>query len=84
MPWLDDQTLFVKNLRFACQAKFLTVWPFRAIYFLLRQAKHVFELFQKHPATNFVNFARQAMLLDVANRSTICCQENLECWTNNV
>ncbi len=33
-PWPDDQTLFVKHLRFACQTQCLTVWPHQETLFV--------------------------------------------------
>ncbi len=66
--WSNDQTLLFQDLRFACQAKCMTVWPspkkLLVQHFCLRQAKNVFKIFQKHHAANFVTFACQAMFLN--------------------
>ncbi len=64
-PWPNDQKLLVQQIKFACRAKCLAVWPrpktLLVQHFCVRQAKNVYELFQKHHATNVANFACQAM-----------------------
>ncbi len=74
-PWPNDQTLFVKYLKFASQTKCLTVWPnhktLLAKHFLLVKSRNSF--IQKY----YTAFACQTM----AKRSNIACKQCLKCLT---
>ena len=92
--WCDIKALTKRSNIFdpTFEIRFTTnVWLFGHVQkhclsniFWLRQAQNVFELFQKHHATNAVTSACQAMFGDVAKRSNICYKANLKCWSNNV
>ncbi len=70
-PWQNEQTLFLKHSKFACQAKRFTVWPHRktllARMFCLHHVKHF--LFQKPFSANS---ACQAMFCDVTKSGKHC------------
>ncbi len=80
----NDQTLLVQHLRFACQAKCLTVWP--------RQKTLPVKHFWLASRTNFKNIMPQSLLLWLGKQCystwsqglSFRCTANLKCWTNNV
>ncbi len=85
--WQNDRTLFVKHLKFVCQAECLKVWPhWKTMIFtncLLLSEKDVFEIIHKHLAAIFAglamfyvtkcsNIAWQAMFLNVWQQCFVC------------
>ncbi len=70
-PWSNDQTLFVKHLKLACQAKCFTVWPRSKImivkHFLVPSSKNVFVICKNIAQRIRLNYTFQAMFCDVVN-----------------
>ncbi len=76
----------IQHLKFACQAKYLTVWPrpkaLLVQHSLRASSKKFFEDFQKHYATNFACFCFSSNVWSFGHLFNVVCQTFLLFLTN--